>query len=428
MIHRDGVDYRTPFSSVIESLPGGGSVEIPGVLTYKGVVNAQTGEPPQNPGEIWLLLVAGGLPSTWVPQGATNGDYLTYAEDTNGDFAWRLIGNAAGIDFDAYVLKEDALKAENALTIEVSKKADKSELGDQAQIERNARAITGLDNSLMAHYDQSHETYLALDQAIQGTNNRVDSLDRRVTVLEEQDPSGSDYDEQIKQLETDIKFCLSACQDLGKDMSDLSRDVREIKEQLAAQDAKLEEQDAKLEEQDQKLEEQDTYAKENRGLITTLDQLIKTHNHESDYATKNHKHNKSNEPLCGPARYQWKYVSGGVDPREQKVSISADENTIKLSVIPYEPYCTMNMLSEDNEMLRIDESLGVYRYYYKDNTTGHRKYQWELVGLAEINYITYRKPSSGWYHEIAVNRWRRNMQITPAEGSGLWIVISGLLA
>ena len=97
-------------------------------------------------------------------------------------------------------------------------------------------------------------------------------------------------------------------------------------------------------------------------------------------------------------------------------------------MIPYEPQATINMLSEENEMQRIDESVGIYRYYYKDNTTGHRKYQWELVGLAEINYITYRKPSSGWYHELSVNRWRRSMQITPAEGSGLWIVISGLLA
>ena len=190
LVHRDGVDYRTPFSRVLDSLPdGGGSVVLPGVLTYKGIAAAHGGEPPRNVGDIWLLLVEntiGGLDS-WIPDGAANSDYLTYAEDTKGVFAWRQIGNAAGIDFDEFQTKEDAAKTRYELLTAIDKKADKDSLGDQEQIQKNLNKLLYIEEELERVNQASIEGDQSLDGAIQGLNNNVRDLGIRIGQLEASD-------------------------------------------------------------------------------------------------------------------------------------------------------------------------------------------------------------------------------------------------
>jgi len=188
LIHRDGTDYRTSFQALIESLPdGGGSIEIPGVLTYKGVKDYKSGEPPRVLGDIWLLsadVSDSNFFPPWIPGGAKNGDYLTWADDVKGDWAWRQIGNAAGIDFDEYLCKQDLLKTLDKVEQEVYKKADKDSLGDQAQIQKNADAIANLDNELRSLDEISEQRQADTNWKLTSINARLDGLQERVNALE----------------------------------------------------------------------------------------------------------------------------------------------------------------------------------------------------------------------------------------------------
>ena len=174
LIHRDGVDYKTPFASVLASMPEA-NVEIEGVLTYKGVVDATTAEPQKNEGEIWLLLLADGdAANSWVPDGAKNGDYLTYASDTAGSTAWRLVGNAAGVDFEIYATKEDVQDAYDDLNSRLGSKAEADELRDLAgQVIGNTGKISGLT-------DKVAEQELAigvLDSTVNAIHVKVDEVE-----------------------------------------------------------------------------------------------------------------------------------------------------------------------------------------------------------------------------------------------------------
>jgi len=188
LIHRDGTDYRTSFQTLIESLPdGGGSIEIPGVLTYKGVRDYKGGEPPKVLGDIWLLSADtsdSNFFPPWIPKDAKNGDYLTWADDVKGEWAWRQIGNAAGIDFDEYLLKQDFLKTLEQIRVEVNKKADKDSLGDQAQIQKNADAIAILDNELRYLDEISQQRQADTDLQLTSINARLDGLQERINALE----------------------------------------------------------------------------------------------------------------------------------------------------------------------------------------------------------------------------------------------------
>ena len=184
LVHRDGTDHRAPFSSVLASLPDS-DVKIEGLLTYAGIVNSQTGEPRQDPGEIWLLQHFPPAPlSGWIPDGAVNGDYLTFAEDTEGTFAWRIIGNTLGIDVELLATKEDLIRACDELRALIWNKADKSELGDQDQIERNKNTIESIQREL--EWREEHQGNVNKDNALQIQNiyMQLDQMRERLNALE----------------------------------------------------------------------------------------------------------------------------------------------------------------------------------------------------------------------------------------------------
>ena len=185
LVHRDGTDHRAPFSSVLASLPDS-DVKIEGLLTYAGIANSQTGEPRQVPGEIWLLQhfppahMAG-----WIPDGAVNGDYLTFAEDTDGVYAWRIIGNTLGIDVELLATKEDLLKAYEDLRAQILLKADQDALGDQDQIQKNKDTIDAIRDQLdhfEAHQNNVNQDH---DQSIQNINLQLDQVSQRLSALEQ---------------------------------------------------------------------------------------------------------------------------------------------------------------------------------------------------------------------------------------------------
>ena len=154
LIHRDGVDYKTPWTSVLNSIP---SVSLDGVLVYKGVANGTSSEPEKNEGEIWLLSLEG-VAASWVPDGASTGDYLTYAADVEGSKAWRTVGNAAGVDFEELVTKDELEQVQTDLLARLDEKADKSDLDTTVgaletladKVGDNATAIEGLTPASMS--------------------------------------------------------------------------------------------------------------------------------------------------------------------------------------------------------------------------------------------------------------------------------------
>lgn len=201
LIHREGVDYKTPFTSVLASLPDN-SVEIDGVLTYKGVVDATTAQPQQNEGEIWLLLLADGASAnSWVPDGAKNGDYLTYASDTEGNTAWRLVGNAAGVDFEIYATKDEVQGAYNDLLARIDEKPDADDLERlEDRVKDNETNIAGTAGTLT--YLQGEITDLQGD--IRGLNVDLLKHDKQFELIGqsfEQDHAAIDSNsEEIKEL------------------------------------------------------------------------------------------------------------------------------------------------------------------------------------------------------------------------------------
>lgn len=201
LIHREGVDYKTPFTSVLASLPDN-SVEIDGVLTYKGVVDAATAQPEKKEGEIWLLLLAdGATANSWVPDGAKNGDYLTYASDTEGNSDWRLVGNAAGVDFEIYATKDEVQGAYNDLLARIDEKPDADDLNNlEERVKQNETNIAGTAGTLT--YLQGEITDLQGD--IRGLNVDLLKHDKQFELIGqsfEQDHAAIDSNsEEIKEL------------------------------------------------------------------------------------------------------------------------------------------------------------------------------------------------------------------------------------
>ena len=127
LIHRDGVDYKTPFTTLLSSIPEV-DFSIPGVLTYQGIVESNAVEPDQNQGELWLLKTVEAT-ADWVPDGAETGDYLTWAEDSEGAKSWHIIGNC-GVDFGEFATKEEVAAALTEVNNRLEEKASASDLQD----------------------------------------------------------------------------------------------------------------------------------------------------------------------------------------------------------------------------------------------------------------------------------------------------------
>ena len=185
LIHREGVDYKTPWTSVLNSIP---QVNLDGVLTYKGVADGTAAEPDQVEGEIWLLQLESPA-AGWVPGGAKTGDYLTYAADVAGSTAWRIVGNAAGVDFEELVTKDELESVQSDLLDRLDGKADKGDLDTTVgaletlaeKVGENTVAIDGLGTSL-GELTQAHgETAAKLETL----SSRVDDLESKEDANEE---------------------------------------------------------------------------------------------------------------------------------------------------------------------------------------------------------------------------------------------------
>lgn len=172
LIHRDGVDYKTPFSTLLSSIPEV-DVSIPGVLTYQGIVASNAAEPTQTQGEIWLLKEEGDA-AAWVPDGAKTGDYITWAEDSNGVESWHIVGNCAGVDFEEFATKEEVANAVSGLSDRIDEKASAADLEALDEkvddLKSNGQVIASL-------VSQNGKAILKNEQALAEHEARIETLE-----------------------------------------------------------------------------------------------------------------------------------------------------------------------------------------------------------------------------------------------------------
>jgi len=213
LIHRDGVDYKTPWTTVLATLP---EVTLDGVLVYKGVAAGNSTAPDQVAGEIWLLDLGSGTPAAWVPEGAKHGDYLTWAADVDGGEAWRLIGNAAGVDFELYATKDEVQAVYDDLAARLDDKASGSDLSNLSeQVEKNTELIGGLQQT--THLNAGKIQSLELGQA--AIEERVG---KNETDIEELKNSGTEIDNRLALIDSSLEHLHGTTNDLGEAVKGLT--------------------------------------------------------------------------------------------------------------------------------------------------------------------------------------------------------------